>query len=788
MDYSQQITRSTGQWRSEFSASSPRGSFLLRALVAIIAGCLFTEDKAAAQSLIDSDPYDLITVADPDGDEILKVFPLDFPDRQIPTNRSPSSSIRVRLLSAPDEEFQVQWSAIKKIELFEQRILRAAADAVRKKDYDEAFKNLAFLKAKYPKTPGLEEGMQRLLTSEASDLFREKEYERAWFLLNEIYTLNPGRDGIDRALQAVLDRLFSKRVADRDFVDARRILNVTEQRYGRSLQALVKRWEQQLESYANRAKQRAEQQLAANDFAGAYRSGQLMMEIWPETDGARELFTKLATSYPIVSVAVTQPFAESDNSFGSAASRRCERLLDRNLFEMVDVGSEGGRYLCPLGSHQVSPDGMSIQLSLGEIDESDSGLSGLTVARRLRAMAIPDSQSFSPTWWSVFEKANTKSLFEVAIELKRPHLRFESIVDDSLDNLDAVAQSIAPYSIVESNNSSDSDEEGRSQTRFRINSNYLLGSEQQPREIVEMLFPSTDAALNALRRGEVDVIARMLPADAAQAIRDNNVQAHPYRVPSTHILIPNYEDEFAADRAFRVAMLYGIDRQTILNRELMGGSSLDGCQIISGPFPRGLRSDDPISYGYNTQIEPRGYDPRLARVRLEIARVQAATAAKKAGVEPPRITKVILAHPNDEIPRIACQHIANNWRLLGLEVELKELSPGQSIPDGEWHFTYADLRVTEPLTDASRLLSSDGFAKCASPYLNLALRQLGDSENWNEAGQRLRAVHQICFDDVSVLPLWQIADHFAYRSTIDGIGIQPVSLYQNVEQWRLITE
>jgi ABC-type transport system substrate-binding protein len=331
-------------------------------------------------------------------------------------------------------------------------------------------------------------------------------------------------------------------------------------------------------------------------------------------------------------------------------------------------------------------------------------------------------------------------------------------------------------------------DEGRPEIRFRSNTDYLFGNDQQPREVAERLFASTEAALSGLRRGEVDVIARLLPADTVQALRDNSIQTRPYRVPSTHVLIPNYDERFPADRAFRVAMLYAIDRQTILNRELLGGGELDGCEIVSGPFPRGLSSDDPISYGYNRQIDPRGYDPRLARVRLEIARVQATTAAEKTGEEAPRIEKLILAHPDDEIPRIACQHIANNWRLMGLEVELLVLPPGRGIPDGKWHFTYADLRITEPLTDASRLLAADGFARCSSPYLNLALRQLEDSENWSQAGQRLRAVHQICFDDVSVLPLWQIADHFAYRSTIDGLGLQPVSLYQNVEQWRLVNE
>ena len=46
---------------------------------------------------------------------------------------------------------------------------------------------------------------------------------------------------------------------------------------------------------------------------------------------------------------------------------------------------------------------------------------------------------------------------------------------------------------------------------------------------------------------------------------------------------------------------------------------------------------------------------------------------------------------------------------------------------------------------------------------------------------------------MSVIPLWQFFDHFAYRSDIQGIGTTSgegdgtgvLSLYQNVEQWQV---
>ena len=58
-------------------------------------------------------------------------MPLDFPGRRIPTNPNPNSRLRVRLLNNPDEEFDVAWGGIAKIDLFEQRVVREAQRLIR---------------------------------------------------------------------------------------------------------------------------------------------------------------------------------------------------------------------------------------------------------------------------------------------------------------------------------------------------------------------------------------------------------------------------------------------------------------------------------------------------------------------------------------------------------------------------------------------------------------------------------------------------------------------------------
>ena len=548
-----------------------------------------------------------------------------------------------------------------------------------------------------------------------------------------------------------------------------------EERYGTQQKALVDRWLAQLEGFGKRLIASAEKNLAEGNPRAAYLETRRLMDLWPETPGAKELIEKVTDAYPIAIVAVSQPFVEGHNYRNYRAGERCDRLLRRRLFEMVDVGAEGGRYICPFGTYRLSDDATSARIDLTELQKSSSPVSALTIARRLRELASPSYPDYVSTIANLFDQASAKQVYDLEISLRRPHLRMESLLSVELES---GHDSIVPYRVGEA------DEDGS--TVFVLNPEYALQDKSQPQEIIERRYDNSQAAISALRRGEIDVVERIFPGDINLAKNDTQIRVGSYRVPSTHILIPNYSKKVPSSRAFRVALLYGIDRNRILRREILGGNDVQGCRVISGPFSPGLSRDDPLSYGYNTSLDPRPYDPRLAKLRFEIARIGLREASKESEEDMPDMSKIVLAHPDDELCELAAEEIAKNIKIFGFECELQTIPLGSSRPDNnDWDFLYADLRVVEPLRDANDLLGSDGFAQSASPYLNLALRQLDKSDNWVRAAQRLHAIHQKCVDEVSILPLWQIADHFAYRPEVEGLQSSLVYLYQDIEKWRI---
>ena len=98
---------------------------------------------------------------------------------------------------------------------------------------------------------------------------------------------------------------------------------------------------------------------------------------------------------------------------------------------------------------------------------------------------------------------------------------------------------------------------------------------------------------------------------------------------------------------------------------------------------------------------------------------------------------------------------------------------------------YAQLAMWEPLVDARRLLGEKGPGGGCSPYMSLALRELDAAKEFHPV---LWRIHRLAHQDVAVVPLWQMTDHFAYRKSVSAVGTRPVTLYRNVERWQVPLE
>ncbi|MCA9263861.1 MAG: hypothetical protein KDA60_08415 [Planctomycetales bacterium] len=754
-------------------------------LLLFVAVTTVSGQDAPDEFLFEQEPYDVVTLTDEYEGVRLKVFPIGGLDEQSRREAKPDDKLRIRLLVHPDREYDVRWKDIAKVEFFRELVLIEANRLVSEKHFDNAFHYFAFLLRENADLAGLAPSIDRFLMADASSAFRDGKLEEALAILDEVHQRDPTRQDLQQGLRRVTEQLFARYMQAGEYRRARKTVSWALERFGREqFGTTADTWEKQLSQLARRELVTAQKALEAGKMREAYVASKNMMEIWPDLENAGTIAASISQRYPVVTVGVARPAGILDpREFHDWASRRAGRLRQRMLVELEGYGTEGGLYVSPVATLSTSPDGMQATIQLRRDLGSQRGLelTGYDVSRVLLEMADPHNNHYLPLWREVMESVQVRDVFDVVTTLRHFYLRPESFFQVPLGDVGDDTQQLPtqPYGVLEKT---------PARTDFVLNQDYALKGATQPREVRELVFRESNTAIQALLRGEIDIVDRIYPGDLERFRRNETVKVESYAVPSIHLLIPNTTRPFMDSRVFRRALVFGINREVLLREDLLGGQQLAGCQVLSGPFPIGKSSDDALGYAYNPRRRPRPYNPRLAYTLSLTAKAQLLEAAKKAGTEPPpEEIHLRLLYPDAEIPRIACTGISQYLTAIGINCESVPLPPGEVQPaEGEpWDLLYTDIVMAEPAVEIQHLLGAAGVTRSGSTYLEAALRRLMSAGNWAEARDGLHEIHDLAHEEVAVIPLWQLVDYFAYRDNVRGLDVQPISLYENIENWQI---
>ena len=95
-------------------------------------GTTLAQEEAAAETLAretplyEEEPYDRITLLKQYKNRVLKVEPLKLRGHRLPKYINPRSRLEVHLWDNPEKLYELRWSSIEKVELFEQMVLAKA--------------------------------------------------------------------------------------------------------------------------------------------------------------------------------------------------------------------------------------------------------------------------------------------------------------------------------------------------------------------------------------------------------------------------------------------------------------------------------------------------------------------------------------------------------------------------------------------------------------------------------------------------------------------------------------
>lgn len=735
--------------------------------------------------LLDEQPFDLLFLDKASDNVIIRIVPIENIKRPFPTE----GDLKFEYREESEFVLKVPYKHIDKYVTFNELLLDEANRLLDNNEFAPALRNLLYVYDNGgSQNPEIVNQLRACLFKDAAVNLKSGKYELALSIFEDLYEKDPSFQvpEFDKSLLELIlesyDGILQKRfdLGDADYV--RESLDGIDRRFGERVEDYTNKWRSRFAAKARQVLQQSRDAAAAGDGRKAHYLSRLAERIQAGMPETKALQVELTRQFPLIVVAVNQPAGDADpNQIEHWGSRRVGRLTQRTLIEMTGLTDEGGRYQFLNGTFERT-DNLGLEFVF-RLNESPSPLTPEITANRISSRLLdhanPDSPNYLAAWAKVVDRISLEG-DEVKIKLRRPFVRPSALLKfpfhNRLENEMPMQDGI--YSMTS---------QTETEATFEFNDLFPREEDKQTPVIIEEYYRSSSNASDALIRGKVDVIDRLALADVRKLEGERDIEVRSYAIPTVHFLVPKIRGYYDGVPQLIQGLSHGIDRDGIVGR-VLGGENIDGCEPLSGPFPIGTDEYDQVSYGYDLRVKSLKYNRQLAMVLVELAKeIKQKSLRETEGadfnLEKPAL---VLAHPASSTASIACLNIQQAWESLGVSTTLRELDETISYPnDDNWDMLYVEAAIEEPLTDATRLMGPHGLANSVSAPIEQLLQKLGYSETWREACRSLRQIHRQIANDLSVIPLYQVKEHFAFRKNVYGLGRGLIHLYQNVNRWRI---
>ena len=300
---------------------------------------------------------------------------------------------------------------------------------------------------------------------------------------------------------------------------------------------------------------------------------------------------------------------------------------------------------------------------------------------------------------------------------------------------------------------------------YIANENYFLGAPKIKYLNLNVVSPAQFLA--GLQAGEIDLVQQTMgsiPLEDYDAIRAlsgvNAVMGTPVTNESIFINVEN-----VPDKRIRQALLYGLDRETILQGFIYGNGEIVDAFLCSGsPF-------------YSADLGVTAYDPDKARALVAEAAAEGADT-----------TLDWYANSSETAFFNALQFAKELYAEIGLTIELHsvDLSTLMTHADeGEFdvmsvEYTYAPV---DPYTDVAWLLSADGWTRYYNPDLDEPFQLTQSTTDVQASIDAYLAVDQATVEDVPMISAYIISTMGAVSNRLVNAKPDVFGTFINVHEW-----
>ena len=767
--------------------------------------------KARPNDLLKSAPFDRITLIDNAAFEVEPLSPRPLPpidkkkalslveieerarkaEESRPRRGDPFSKkevdeweqpVIIHLMEGETRDFKVKRASIKDVEYFEDMLLAEADRLTKDGEYTRAFERLQFVKIREPGWKGLDDRVNRLLFEEGAALLLE-DNARGLRLLTDLLARKPDYSGLGDKLASSYVKRIDRALESGDFPAGRRLILDLEKIAPGHPEARTAR-----ARFVARSK-------ALVDEAGKASPGDRVdrlaeaSRIWPDYEGLEAAYREAFRVEPTLAVGVVD-LADPVGPFPtSPASRRVARLLYLPILANDDQpatrGEVAGQLLSGLEVFELGR-GLRVTLKPGPSwSDGSRPASAIDAARSLADRALPGSPGYNARWAAIVDRVEAVAPDRLEIKLARATLKPEAWLLDPVGPAHAASDGWVaslgqgrrpvgdgPYRWASSADSS-----------TLLEAASASGSAEAARigRIRELRFSNPGSALEALARGEVSLVEHVAH-DQLPALRKRPglLKIGRFSTPSVHRIALDGRNPALRNRQLRRALSMAIDRKGLLEEVLLRHPPDDVNLASDGPFLKG-------SFVDAQGVEPLEYNPLLAKGLVAAAR-------KELGNRPIKLT---FDYPSTPEAKAVCPKIAEAFALIGVEVKLVERPESELesalLAGQRFDLAYRASRPGLPLRDAGPMLlpgydappPAEALASAASPRILQLLIELDRAPETTSARAVAQQIDRESRDELPVLPLWQLEDHYAWRSNLRGPSESVDDIYQGIATWEI---
>jgi peptide/nickel transport system substrate-binding protein len=686
-------------------------------------------------------------------------------------------------------DFIVKRSSIRSVEYFEDMLLAEGERLTLAKDFNKAFECYLRVRARDPKWKGLDDHVNALLFAEGSAALLDGDGERGLRLLRELWARKRDYPGLADRLASSYSARATHALDLGLFALGRKILHDAEPLAPGhpSLKAVRERFLIKARGMAGAAS-RKEGAARVDDLAEALR-------VWPTLEKADAAYREAFAAWPTLEVAVTDVPRTVGPWVSSPADERVSRLVYLPTLARDDDEAAQGKAEGQLAASVETADlGRRIVVKLRhDINWSDrSRPVGLVdLARSLTDAADPGSPRYVARWADLLDRVETPDNDRVEVRLTRPLLRpgawLLGPVGPAHAGSDGRVATVGggrelvgngPYLWLPVDSGLEKHHD-RAELRAAGPPSGSAAA-VKIRRVREVRYPSAAAALGAFNRGEVALLEHVSPDRLAELAKNDAFKVGRYARPALHRIAVDGRNPALRKRELRRGLSYAIDRRTLLEETLLR-RPVDAANLPSdGVFPRGNFADAP-------DVAPLGYDPMLARMLV-------AGVKRELGGKPIELTFEYPAVPEAQA---VAPKLAEAFKAAGVQikaVERPESGLESELRAGRrFDLAYRVSKCDDPTVDAGPLISpsydaapsTDPLGSVASPRILQLLLLLERAPEFPTAKGLAVQIDRECRDELPVLPLWQLEDHYAWHSRLKGPAEEADRLYQNLATWEV---